>query len=200
MAAEEEKLKNWVERATTLGASAAAVIPARSLVVEDRFAEMCATPQRCPSYRLAPGCPPHAMQPPVFRKLVASYHQILVFKMDAPVTALMGQARLPIARKIHFLAATLEQEAIAAGMLHARGLAAGSCKELFCAQHEVCVVLEHQQPCPHAHQARPSISALGVNFSALAQSVGWPFGPLDPKTAATGEPAMGLMAGLVLLR
>ena len=61
------------------------------------------------------------------------------------------------------------------------------------------MVLNKQQPCLHPDLARPSISALGVNFTALAESVGWQFDKIDPDKRQSDEPAMGLMAGLVLL-
>jgi predicted metal-binding protein len=192
-------LNTLLDKARSLGATATTLIPAEALVVEDRFAAMCAAPHRCPSYGLAPGCPPHAMPPSLFRELLHRYHQILVFKIDAPAAVLMGEERPALARTIHAIAAGLEQETERLGLVGAMGLAAGSCKELFCTQEEVCTVLEHHLPCPHAHLARPSLSALGVDFSALAKSAGWPFNRIGEQAEPTGEPAMGLMAGLVLL-
>lgn len=193
----EKTINALIERAHALGATAAVIMPAKSLVVEDRFAEMCAAPQRCPSYGLAPGCPPHAIPPSVFREQLQQYRRILVFKIDAPISDLMGPERLGIARRIHRIAAALEQEALRRGLTRASGLAAGSCKELFCAKDADCVVLKYRQPCLHPNLARPSLSALGVNFTALAESVGWQFDKIDP--TANDESAMGLMAGLVLL-
>jgi predicted metal-binding protein len=192
-------MEELTAQARSLGATAAVIIPAASLVVEDRFAALCGAPQRCPGYGLAPGCPPHALHPSVFREQLLAYRHILVFKIDAPVADLMSENRLPLARSIHRIAAILETTARSRGMLQARGLAAGSCKELFCAAEEACSVLNKQQPCRHPDLARPSISALGVNFTALAQSVGWPFDKVDLDQAAKDAPAMGLMAGLVLL-
>lgn len=185
--------------ARTLGATATAILPAEALEVADRFAALCAAPHRCPSYGLAPGCPPHAVSPAVFREQVRQYRHILVFKIDAPAADLMGEERLVIARAIHRIAATLERAARSRGLAQARGLAAGSCKELFCAEAAACAVLTRQRPCPHADLARPSISAVGVDFAALAHTVGWEFGRIDPNKATGTEPAMGLMAGLVLL-
>lgn len=196
---QREGIDDLTCRARTLGASAAVIIPACTLVVVDHFATLCGAPHRCPSYGLAPGCPPHALKPDVFRNQLRQYQHVLVFKIDAPVTALMGSERLNIARTIHYIAATLEREAIDRECLQARGLAAGSCKELFCPEQKACVVLAQRLPCPHAALARPSLSALGVDFALLAESVGWRFEKLDKKAAATGEPAMGLMAGMVLL-
>ncbi|MBV5318198.1 MAG: DUF2284 domain-containing protein [Desulfobulbaceae bacterium] len=193
------ELEALMARACALGATAAAIIPAGSLVVEENLASLCGAPYRCPSYGLAPGCPPHAMQPEVFRELLFVYQQALVFKIEAPVAALLGQERLEIARRIHNIAATIEQEALAQGWRLAKGLAAGSCKELFCPKLAVCVVLDQGLECPHAERARPSLSALGVNFSLLTQAVGWQFEKIQAQAATAGEPAIGLMAGLVLL-
>lgn len=185
--------------ARALDATAAVLIPADAVIVADRFALLCAEPHRCPSYGLAPGCPPHAMRPVVFRELLHRCQQVLVFKIDAPMTALMGSERLAIARNIHRIAATIEHEAFRMGLPFARGLATGSCKELFCQQQEVCVVLAKKQTCPHAEDARPSLSALGVDFTLLAETLGWQLGKIDAPPAVTGDAAMGLMAGMVLL-
>ena len=184
--------------AKTLGATGTAVIPAEMLVIDERFADLCGAPHRCPSYGLAPGCPPHAMRPVQFREILGRYKHILVFKIDAPAADLVSEQRVIIARNIHRIASTLEQTALDAGWQQVRGMAAGSCKELFCSQDESCVVLECGLPCRHPDLARPSISAVGVDFQALADRVGWTFSPISPEEVLH-EPAMGLMAGLVLL-
>lgn len=198
MPPELQRTDSLIDLAYSLGATAASIVPAESLVVEERFAALCAEPHRCPSYGLAPGCPPHALSPSLFREQLKDYRHILVFKIDVSAADLLGEKRLPLARSIHRIAAGLEQAARAQGFSQARGLAAGSCKELFCGEEEVCAVLHRGRPCPHADRARPSLSAVGVDFSALAALVGWKFGAIDPNQAS-GEPAMGLMAGLVLL-
>lgn len=182
--------------ALSLGASACGLLDATDLVVEERFALMCGAPTPCPSYGLAPGCPPHAPSVQAFRKELAGYRQLLVFKIDTPMADLLGENRLEIARTIHRLAATLEGSAQRHG-LRARGMAAGSCKELFCGDEQACVVLSQAMGCRHPDLARPSISAVGVDFAALAGKLGWPFGPLP--SAPPDTPVMGLMAGLVLL-
>src|SRR5665647_3058473 len=199
MTPNNERMEDLTELARALGATAAVIVPADVLIVEDRFAVLCAEPHRCPSYGLAPGCPPHAMQPDVFRQLLQRYHHVLVFKIDASVAALMGSERLAIARNIHSIAAAIEQQACTLGWPLARGLATGSCKELFCPQQDVCVVLEENLACPHAALARPSLSALGVNFTLLTEFLGWQFGKIEEQAATTADPAMGLMAGMVLL-
>ncbi|MBM9536551.1 DUF2284 domain-containing protein [Desulfobulbus alkaliphilus] len=188
-----------LEKALSLGATAAILLPVETLVVEERFAALCAAPHRCPSYGLAPGCPPHAMPPSSFREHLRRFQQMLAFKIDAPIALLLGVERPALTRTIHSIAAGVEQEAVRLGLVGTMGLAAGSCKELFCPQEEICVVLERSLPCPHAQLARPSISALGINFSALAEAAGWPFAKITAHSPAADQQAMGLMAGLVLL-
>lgn len=184
--------------ALSLGASAAVVLSPDVLVVEERFAVMCREPYRCPSYGLAPGCPPHAPSSTAFRALLTTYRSMLVFKIDAPVAVLMGPARLAIARTIHTIAAGVEQAAQAQGFSRTTGMAAGSCKELFCAEHD-CAILSGDHPCRFPDLARPSISAVGIDFSTLAAQAGWPFARIEPESSLVEQVTTGLMAGLVLL-
>ena len=83
MAKGSHSLQELIQKAFELGASDARIIPAQSIVVEDRFAEMCSSPQ-CPGYGLSPGYPPHAMKPDEFRDLLNQYEHALVFKIDVP--------------------------------------------------------------------------------------------------------------------
>ena len=183
-----------------LGASAAAALPARDLVVADHFAALCAAPHRCPSYGLAPGCPPHSQSPAGFRAELADYRWVLVFRIDVPAADLRTGKRLEVARRIHALAATLETEAPGFGFTRARGLAAGSCFELYCADRDRCAVLAEHLPCPHQDRVRPSLSAVGVDFTALTAAVHWPLAPGGESSSQPAtEPALSMLAGLVLL-
>ena len=87
-------LGGMLARALHLGASAAAALPARDLVVADHFAALCAAPHRCPSYGLAPGCPPHSQSPAGFRAELADYRWVLVFRIDVPAADLRTGKRL----------------------------------------------------------------------------------------------------------
>lgn len=185
--------------AQTLGATAAEIVPALTLRIEEHFAELCAAPHRCPGYGSAPGCPPHAMHPARFRALLHTFSHALVFKIDTPIAALMDSRRLTIARNIHRMAAQLENAALDLGIRGALGLAAGSCKELFCDRELSCVVLTEQQPCRYPDLARGSLSAVGVDFAALARQLGWQYRPIAPESMPDGALEPALMAGLVLL-
>lgn len=185
-------------QALRLGATATGTLLPRELVIDSRFPELCAGPTRCPSYGLAPGCPPHATAPQVFAKQLDQYQVVLVFKIDAPMSHLMGPERLPLARLTHCIAANLETTALQSGIQHAQGMAAGSCRELFCAEEPDCPVLARHLPCRHPNLARDSISAVGVDFTALTERLGWSFKPFTPEKTADPS-SMGFMAGLVLL-
>lgn len=195
--ADNPNLAELCSVAVSLGASAAILLPACALVVAERFAALCAAPHRCPSYGLAPGCPPRSMSPGTFRAELHQYQYALVFKIDTPASILMGPGRLDKARAIHCIAAQLEQQALALGFSPVRGLASGSCKELFCPEMETCVAPCY--PCPLGHPARPSLSALGLDFSALAQCAGWSLRWFSPAAPAEEPESMGMLAGLVLL-
>lgn len=180
------------------GASAAATLPASALVVEERFAALCAAPKPCPSYGLAPGCPPHAMSPRDFRHSLDQYDQALVFRIDAPGHVVLGAGRLAVARGIHQLAGLLEQKALDLGCTRTQALACGSCKELFCADQICCVVLEYGLPCLHKDEARPSLSAMGIDFAALAKLLHWPL-VWPAQAEEDGGQQMAMLAGLLLV-
>lgn len=194
-----ENIAELAAHARTLGASAVEIISAEDIHVEERLAEFCRSPHRCPSYGLSPGCPPHAMQPAVFREMLQEYSYALVFKIDASISVLLGPERVEVARTIHLIAATIEQAACKNGFVQAKGLAAGSCKELYCQQEDCCLVLSRQAICPHVDKVRPSLSAVGVNFQMVTEKIGWKFDKLTQENSKTNESTMGLMAGIVLL-
>lgn len=192
-----DSLQELIEKAFELGVSDARIIPARAVVVEERFAEMCASPQ-CPGYGQGPGCPPHVMKPAEFRELLSRYEHALVFKIDAPTEVLLGDERHDVARRIHEISATIERFAREMGYGNSRGFAAGSCKMIFCADRESCIVLEKGGGCRFPDRARASISGIGVNFEELCKRVGWRF-QIITKDTASDEVPMGMMAGMVLI-
>jgi predicted metal-binding protein len=197
MAKDSDTLQELIQTAFELGASDVRIIPAQSIVVEDRFAEMCSSPQ-CPGYGLSAGCPPHVMKPGDFRDLLSRYEHALVFRIDVPTETLLGDGKLAVAKLIHEISAGIERLAKEKGYSNARGLAAGSCKMIFCTQHEKCFVLDKKGECRHPEQARPSLSGLGVNFLALGKALGWHFEIITKDTKPADVP-MGMMAGMVLI-
>lgn len=180
------------------GASRALWLPSSRVVVEERFASMCRSSPRCPSYGLAPGCPPHVMAANSFRAVLTGYEWVLIFTRDVAAEVLAGNGRLEVAKDIHEIAAATELAAVSFGFSQAQGVAAGSCKELFCPDDQVCRVLQGDQPCRFPDKARSSVSGLGVNVSALCTALGWELIWQNNEGGKVVE--MALMLGMVLTR
>lgn len=197
MVTRSDSLQELIQQAFELGVSDARVIPARSIVVEDRFAEMCSSPP-CPGYGLSPSCPPQAMKPAEFRALLIHYEHALVFKIDVPTEILLSDGRLDVAKRIHVISGGIERMAKEKGYANARGFAAGSCKMIFCNEHAKCIVLDKNEDCRFPDQARPSLSGLGVNFLELSKTLGWEFEKITKDTKPDDVP-MGIMVGMVLI-
>jgi predicted metal-binding protein len=102
-----------IDKSRKLGASDAGIISAQSLVIEDRFADMCSTPNyQCPGYGQSPHCPPYAWKPGEFRDILNQYEHVLVFKIDTPTEVLLDDTLFDIAKLIHGIAAGIELLAI----------------------------------------------------------------------------------------
>lgn len=201
-----EKTANWdtevflqeqTRQALAAGASDAAIIDPGDIVVEDRLARMCLEP-RCPNYGLSPGCPPHVAGPEGLRQWLKACRHVLVVKIDVPAEIMMSFARREIYQLLHEIVATAEQAAIEAGFTSSRGLAGGSCKNIFCHHKPDCRVLNKQGECRNPHLARPSMSGFGVNVAELMAAAGWPFQPLNGDKPPDGE-SMGTACGIVLI-
>lgn len=182
--------------ALAMGASDAVVIEAEAVGVEDRFAAFCETP-RCPAYGQNAHCPPHGMTPERFRILLAGFDRALVFKIDVPTELLLSEDRYEINGLIHEIAAAIEAS-VRDGGRRAMGLAAGSCKRVFCHDHPQCRVLAGGA-CRHPHLSRPSMSGLGVNAAGLTRVAGWRIEKIGRNTDAEAIP-MGMLMGMVLLK
>lgn len=191
------KVDELANHAMGLGVSAAKAISSQKILVEDRLAGFCSQ-QPCPGYAKSLNCPPHLMQPGQFRKLLAGFHTALVFKFDVPTSVLISDDRQVVVMQVHQTAAELERKALALGAAKARGLAAGSCWQVFCADQGDCPALNSPEKCRFPDQARPSLSGLGVNVFQLCADLDWPIKKITKQTDPDEIP-MGLMAGLVLL-
>jgi predicted metal-binding protein len=186
-----------LQYALQLGVTDARMINTAGIKVEDHLADICRDPG-CPGFGRGANCPPHVMKPNAFRQLLKRFPRALVFKFDVPTEVLLGDARFEVSRLVHETAAAIESQAVAGGYTDARGLAAGSCKRIFCAGEKDCRVIADAGPCRHPDLARPSISGLGVNFFELARTVGWSIDKITRESDPDQVP-MGLMAGIVLL-
>ena len=189
--------KKLIKLALDLGPSDVRITSAQAICVEDRLAGLCEEPG-CPGYGKTINCPPHVMRPEEFRECVGQFEFALVFKFDVPTEMLLTDERREIARTTHETAASIERLALHNGFERSMGLAAGSCKPLFCTDFDECLALAKGGECRFPDFARPSMSGVGINFFDLAEKLGWDAKKITSATRADDVP-MGMMAGMVLI-
>lgn len=180
-----------------MGANDAKIISADSIVIHEEYVTYCET---CEGFGRTGFCPPHTEKPFIFKEKLRKYSHVLIFKTDVPTESLLTYKRYRFSRKIHQLAADMETFARSRGFPDALGLAAGSCKPLFCAEHETCSVLDVPSAgCRHPDSARASLSAFGIDVFRLAESAGWEMKRITSSTRPEEVP-MGMLTGMVLLK
>jgi predicted metal-binding protein len=191
-----EKIEQY---ASSLGVSDVKTIPADAIRIDEELAKICKDPG-CPGYGISANCPPHVMKPEEFRKLLAKHNLALLFKFDVPQEILLGSEKKEITRLLHETAAAIEQFAISQGYVQSRGFAAGSCKPVFCESFEQCRAVSKEGTCRHPNSSRPSMSGLGVDFSALTKLVGWRMEIVGPEDRqGLKKDSLGSMIGMVLI-
>ncbi len=193
----KHSLDNLIQHAFSLGVSDAKAVPVKDISVEDHLAKMCED-QRCEGYGQTINCPPHVMKPAEFREHIKQYEFAVVFKFDVPTEILLTDDRRDVARIVHETAANIELFAVNHEYAKSKGLAAGSCKPLFCSKYDKCIALDRDGECRFPNLARPSMSGLGINFFELTKVLGWQMSKITRDSNPDNIP-MGLMAGMVLV-
>ena len=172
------------EKALELGASAAEVIPASYVVVQERVWMKCLVP-RCGQAGNNPYCPPYTPQPEFMRKVFSQYQWAVVFKKDvAPIEDYVPtskaqqreiEARTQGGHSFHSktweILGELESYAQSRGYDLAMGFGAGGCAREFCGSAP-CAVMQNKD-CRHPFKSRPSMEAVGIDVFDLATKVGW---------------------------
>ncbi len=194
----ELKPDELVQAALKLGAGAvdARLIPASDILVEDELAEMCREP-RCSNYGLSKSCPPHVPGPAAMREWLRHYEHAVFIKIDVPSDLLQTDELQDIFKLLHEISAGVEKLALEQGYSCAKAFAGGSCKLIFCRDHEGCRVLTEGGECRNPRYARPSMSGFGINVSKLKELAGL---SEDRNTANTGtDTSTSAFYGLVLV-
>ena len=201
---EQEKFAFLAKRAFELGAADAKVIPASSVVVEDRVVLKCKV--GCPNYGKTLACPPYTPTAEEFRKIVSEYSYALFMKFTSKAEAdpemqkllskpendpaLTNEAKEKIAkfwanwkqdkRSMLESVVALEKEAMRNGYSLAISFVSGHCQ--LC---EKCNL--ETKICVHPELARMSEDAIGVNVRKTAKNAGieyiFPF-PKNPESFA----------------
>lgn len=179
-----QDLLSFREKALELGASAAEIIPASYVVVQERVWLKCLVP-RCHGAGQNPYCPPNNPQPDFIRKVFSQYQWAVVFKWEMePIEDYIPtsethrkeiESRLPelgfYHRKTCEITGRLESYAQSKGYDLAMGFGGGRCNTELCA-NEPCAVLQGNS-CRHPLRARPAPEAVGIDVFDLASKVGW---------------------------
>ena len=184
------------KEAIALGASDVRIISADAISIEDEIIEMCRPPY-CEQYGKSANCPPHVMTPEDARQWIRPYHSALIFKIDVSPRVLFSKQGLEIFKKIFLISARLEELSVEQGHAFSKGLAAGSCKSVFC-RDIPCDALIKGRKCRYPSLARPSMEALGINVFRLAKDVGWEIHAILRKSDPDDIPS-AMLAGLLLV-
>jgi predicted metal-binding protein len=183
------------DEALELGASDVRLIPAYKIPIEEEIIDMC-KPPHCDQYGKSANCPPHVMTPEDARQWIRPYRSALVFKIDVSPQILFSEQGLEVFKQIFLISAKLEGLSVGQGHALSKGLAAGSCKTVFC-RDIPCDALVKGGKCRYPSLARPSMEALGINVFKLAREVGWEIHPILRKSDPDDIPS-AMLAGLLL--
>jgi predicted metal-binding protein len=137
------------------------------------------------------------MGPGQAREWIEKYKTALFFKIDVSPQILLSEDRFETFKSVYMIASKLEASARDEGFQLARGLAAGSCKPVFC-KGRTCEALTEEGECSYPSLARPSMEAVGINVFTLSRDVGWDI-YLILKASDPDTVPKGMLAGLVLL-
>lgn len=173
-------LQRYRRMALDLGATASVVIPASSVVVDERVRLKCTVP-RCARAGETPNCPPNALDLDLVRKALSRYHHAVMFKCSVePIEDYVpGRGTTPEERRrvLSFhessakIVCELERQAYKDGYHLAMGFGGGSCKDYLC-KGLICQYLDSGR-CRFPHRARPAMEAVGIDVFDLVNKVGW---------------------------
>ena len=181
---DEQILQADLERcrqlALDLGASAAAILPASDVVIDERVRLKCTVP-RCIRAGETPNCPPYAPALDLVRKAVNRFHYAILFKCNVePIEDYVpgqGTTKEEKRRVLSFheqsgkIVYELERQAYKDGYHLAMGFGGGSCKDYLC-KGLICQYLDSGR-CRFPNRARPAMEAVGIDVFDLVNKAGW---------------------------
>ena len=173
-------LEQYRELALELGASAAEIIPASEVIVDERVRLKCLVP-RCLRAGETPNCPPYAPDLDLIRRAFERYSWAVLFKCDvepleeyvpgAGATRAEQRRTLAFHKRSSDIVCALEKKAYEDGFHLALGLGGGSCKDYLCGGN-LCQFMDSGR-CRFPHRSRPAMEAMGIDVISLINKVGW---------------------------
>ncbi|NIS81121.1 MAG: hypothetical protein GTO14_13160 [Anaerolineales bacterium] len=181
---DEESLKadldRYLKMAEEWGASAAAVIAASEVSVDERVRLKCSVP-RCLRAGETPNCPPYAPDLELVRRAFKLFSWAILIQCNVePIEAYApggGKSKEEKRRTLTFheksgeVVYKLERQAYKDGYHLAMGFGGGSCKDYLC-QGLICQFLDSGR-CRFPHRARPAMEAVGIDVIDLINKAGW---------------------------
>lgn len=161
----DDMLASLLELCSDEGAHACAVVACGDLSFVERPAAMQDAPDEEKSiFWPVPRFPRDSIE-----DAVGLYRKAVVFgvRVDA------ASSRTGALRTVYDIASRVESACFYGGYYLAIGLAAGNCKEAFCAGEKKCQALTVGKACLHPLRSRPSIEACGLDPGAIAALAGW---------------------------
>jgi predicted metal-binding protein len=193
-------LKEFLRIARDAGATAARILPAHKVIIDERVRLKCEVP-RCSGFGRYLTCPPHVMPLEVFSKILGRYKWCLLVqveargldstdkgagRIDSQVLKQNTDLHRPFKLRLLEVVEAVEAAAFKRGLRFATGLVGGSC-----ALCEQCVEDLTAEVCRHPFRARPPMEGVGIDVAQTAESAGLPIHLSSSKNV--------LWTGLVLL-
>lgn len=152
------------------GASEVRMIPAKSIVVDERVRLKCQIPL-CDTYGRNLMCPPNLPSVEDFRRALERFSRGILIQVSVSIPMQSGgklsEDVFAPAKKLHELVNMGEKMAFEGGLHFATGLIGGCCR--LC---EECVAAQGETRCRFPFKARPSMEAMGIDVFSTLEKVG----------------------------
>jgi predicted metal-binding protein len=201
------KIKNDLERfrcmAIDLGATDAAIVSPDEIIVDEKVRVKCIYP-KCSFYGTNINCPPYSPDLDFVRKLIARYHNGILFCVKGDPRDFVGTDFLKrVGRKnrakttLNTICSEVESRAFYEGYHFALALGQGPCKSFWCPD-QPCSAFELEKACRFSLKARTSVEALGIDAFTMAAKRGWEIYPCGARVEPDKLPHV-LLIGLILI-
>ncbi|HUT64915.1 MAG TPA: DUF2284 domain-containing protein [Spirochaetota bacterium] len=194
-------LERYIVKAREFGATDAAVVPSRAVVVDERVRLKCSQP-RCYLYGEEPYCPPYTPEPEFMRKALSRYKWAVLVKNevvppeDFTDRGQWFKGHIKHQKKTNEIVSKIESLAYVDGYYFALGFGAGGCKTTLC-DGELCLMLDGGR-CKFPLKARSSMEAMGIDVFDIVNKVGWEIYPCHGSDSGHYVPC-GVSVGIVFI-
>jgi predicted metal-binding protein len=155
-----KSVESFCKRALEIGIEEAKIIDPGSIVTAEWVRMKCQ--YGCSGFGMSLCCPPHTPTPAITRKVIDSYHKVILLHQRL----LKGQRRGEKAKTFRKVIVSLEIEIFLDGYYKAWSMGCGPC--------DLCNECNLSGSCLHGLEARPSMEACGIDVFKTARDNGFP--------------------------